>query len=103
MLLRLLRLFKTFGRDIVLLWYACRHSATPRFLKFAGLLLALYVLSPVDLISDLIPVLGWIDDVTLLAFAVPALLKLAPEPALREAHAATESLLSRLRLWLKKS
>lgn len=95
---RLFLLFRTLGRDIFVLWYACRHPATPRFLKFAGLLLGLYILSPVDLISDLIPVIGWIDDVTLLAFGVPALLKLVPEPALRAADASTDGLLSRLKL-----
>jgi uncharacterized membrane protein YkvA (DUF1232 family) len=103
MFLRLLRLIRTAGRDLVVLWYACRHPATPRALKIAAILLGLYVLSPVDLISDLIPVLGWIDDVTLLAFGIPALLRLVPQPALHQAHAATEGLLSRVRLWYRKS
>jgi uncharacterized membrane protein YkvA (DUF1232 family) len=103
MFLRLLRLLRTAGRDVLVLWYACRHPATPRSMKIGAILLALYVLSPVDLISDFLPILGWIDDVTLLALGVPALLKLAPQHALHEAHAATEGLLSRVRLWYRKS
>jgi uncharacterized membrane protein YkvA (DUF1232 family) len=103
MFFRLLRLLRTAGRDVLVLWYACRNPATPRFVKVGAFLLALYVLSPVDLISDLLPVLGWIDDVTLLALGIPALLKLAPQHALHQAHSATEGLLSRVRLWYKKS
>jgi uncharacterized membrane protein YkvA (DUF1232 family) len=103
MFLRLLRLFRTVGRELVVLWYACRNPATPRVLKLGAVLLALYILSPVDLISDLLPVLGWVDDVTLLAFGIPALLKLVPERALRDAHFAAEGLLSRVRLWHRKS
>lgn len=103
MFLRLLRLIRTAGRDVLVLWYACRHPAAPRTLKIGAILMALYVLSPVDLISDLLPVLGWIDDVALLAFGIPALLRLAPQPALHDAHAATEGLLSKVRLWYRKS
>jgi uncharacterized membrane protein YkvA (DUF1232 family) len=99
----LLRLLRTAGRDVLVLWYACRNPATPRSLKIGALLLALYVLSPVDLISDLLPVLGWIDDVTLLALGIPVLLRLAPQHALHQAHTATENLLSRVRLWYRKS
>jgi uncharacterized membrane protein YkvA (DUF1232 family) len=103
MFFRLLRLLRTAGRDVLVLWYACRNPATPRFVKVGAFLLALYVLSPVDLISDLLPVLGWIDDVTLLALGIPALLKLAPQHALHQAYSATDGLLSRVRLWYKKS
>lgn len=103
MFLRLLRLFRTAGREVLVLWYACRNPTTPRPLKIGALLLALYVLSPVDLVSDLLPILGWIDDVALLAFGIPALLRLVPQPALHQAHAATERLLSRFRLWYRKS
>jgi uncharacterized membrane protein YkvA (DUF1232 family) len=45
-------------------------------LLLAGLLL--YVISPVDLISDFLPVLGWLDDMALLTFALPALLNFLP-------------------------
>ncbi|WP_026075669.1 YkvA family protein [Noviherbaspirillum massiliense] len=98
MFLRLTRLFRTAGRDIVTLWYACRHPATPRRLKLATMLLGLYILSPVDLVPDWFPVLGWIDDVTLLAFGIPALLRLMPQRALQDAHSASFSLISRWRL-----
>jgi uncharacterized membrane protein YkvA (DUF1232 family) len=103
MLFRLGRLFRLVGREILMLWYACRHPATPRLLKMAAVLLALYILSPVDLIPDWLPIVGWIDDVTLLAFGIPALLKLAPEHVLHEASSATEGLLSKWKLRFGRS
>ncbi|MES2537364.1 MAG: YkvA family protein [Pseudomonadota bacterium] len=96
---RLLRIFKATGREITVLWYACRHPATPLFVKLAAALLLMYVISPIDLVPDALPVLGWIDDVTLLAFGIPAILKLIPGPALTEAHSSSERLLSRWAFW----
>jgi uncharacterized membrane protein YkvA (DUF1232 family) len=96
---RLRRLFRLFSRDAVTLWYACRHPGAPGMLRFSALLLLLYVLSPIDVIPDWIPVLGWLDDVTILAFCVPLLLKFAPAPVLAEARSATESFLGRSKLW----
>lgn len=98
MFLRLGRLFRAVGRDILVLWFACRHPGTPMRLKLVAALLALYVLSPVDVIPDWFAILGWVDDVTLLALGIPALLRFMPAEALQQAHAATNALLSRWRI-----
>jgi uncharacterized membrane protein YkvA (DUF1232 family) len=102
MFYRLRRLFRLLSRDTVLLWYACRNPATPKAAKLGALLLVMYIVSPIDLIPDTLPVLGWLDDVAVLAFAIPAVLKLVPQPALQQANAATDRLLSRWRLWRGK-
>ena len=99
MLARLRSLFRTTGRELAVLWYACRHPSTPRMVKLAAIVLVGYVISPIDLIPDALPVLGWIDDVTLLAFGIPALLKLVPANALLDAHSASERLLSKWAFW----
>ena len=96
MFFRLGRLFRTVGREIIVLWYACRNPATPLHLKMAALLLGLYVLSPVDMMPDWFAILGWADDVTLLALGIPALLRLVPGHALQQAHLAADRLLSRV-------
>jgi uncharacterized membrane protein YkvA (DUF1232 family) len=88
MLFRLGRLIRLAGRDIVVLWYACRSPATPFPLKLAAAVTALYVVSPIDILPDWIPLVGWVDDLTLLALGVPMLLALVPEPVLRQARAA---------------
>jgi len=101
MFLRLGRLFRAVGRDIVVLWYACRHPATPLRFKLLALLIGLYVLSPVDMLPDWLALLGWFDDVTLLALGIPALLKFAPAGVLQQARAAAERLLSRSRFGMR--
>ena len=78
-------------RDGVTLWFALRDPRTPWWVKaLAGLVVA-YALSPIDLVPDFIPVLGYLDDVLLLPGLIWLALRLMPE-AVREdcrAHAET--------------
>lgn len=53
-------------RDGVMLWFACRDSRTPWWLKGLAFFVVAYALSPIDLVPDFIPVLGFLDDVILL-------------------------------------
>lgn len=63
---------KAVKRDSVTLWFARKHPATPWYAKALGVFVVAYALSPIDLIPDFIPVLGYLDDVLLL----PALIRL---------------------------
>jgi uncharacterized membrane protein YkvA (DUF1232 family) len=78
MLLKLKMLLRAFGRNGLVLLYAVRKPGTPRWVRFAALGLVLYVLSPIDLISDLLPIIGWADDLAILTFGVPWLLSKIP-------------------------
>lgn len=60
-------------RDGVTLWFVCRHPGTPWYAKALGIFVVAYALSPIDLIPDFIPLLGYVDDLLLL----PGLLWLA--------------------------
>ena len=53
-------------RDGVTLWFAAGHPRTPWYAKALGAFVVAYALSPIDLIPDFIPVLGYVDDVLLL-------------------------------------
>jgi len=55
---RLRRLARVAGREVTVLWFACRHPATPRTVKLGAAFLAVYLLSPIDLVPDTLPVLG---------------------------------------------
>ena len=57
---------KRVKRDGVTLWFAGKHPKTPWYAKALGLFVVAYALSPIDLIPDFIPVLGYVDDVLLL-------------------------------------
>ena len=56
------RLFTMFRKELLLAWALLRDPRAPKAAKAVVVLAGLYVLSPVDLVSDLIPVLGWLDD-----------------------------------------
>ncbi len=56
------RLLTTFRKELLLAWNLLRDPRTPVTARLATVLALLYVLSPIDLVPDMIPVLGWIDD-----------------------------------------
>lgn len=60
------------------LWFALRHPAAPGWLKWASAGLLLYLLSPLDLLPDALPVIGLVDDLVLLPLAVHWLLSRLP-------------------------
>ena len=61
------------------LWFALRHPAAPTWLKVGTALIVLYVLSPIDLIPDAIPLLGIVDDLVLVPLAMRWLLARLPQ------------------------
>ena len=65
--------------DGLMLWFACRDSRTPGWLKLVGFLVVAYALSPVDLVPDFIPVLGYLDDVILLPVLIWLVLRYLPK------------------------
>jgi len=75
---KLATLWFSLRREAALAWAMLRHPGTPRGAKLAVLAAVLYVLSPVDLVSDLIPVLGWIDDGVVAALLLGLAARLMP-------------------------
>jgi len=75
---RLLLLWTLVRGDARKLWRALRHPAAPGWLKLGVGLIALYVLSPVDLLPDVLPLLGIADDLVLVPLAIRWLLKRLP-------------------------
>ena len=75
---------KRVKRDGVTLWFAGKHPKTPWYAKALGLFVVAYALSPIDLIPDFIPVLGYVDDVLLLPGLIWLTLQLLPPDVLTE-------------------
>ncbi|NPC58712.1 YkvA family protein [Caenimonas soli] len=86
MLKRLTLLWTVLRGDARQLWFALRHPAAPGWLKLSTALIALYVLSPIDIIPDVVPVLGVMDDLVLVPLAIRWLLKRLP-PEIAQAAA----------------
>jgi uncharacterized membrane protein YkvA (DUF1232 family) len=81
--LRLLGWAKTLRRDLMTLWFVLRHPSTPWVARLLAALVTAYALSPVDLIPDFIPVLGWLDDLLIVPAGVWLLLRLVPPPVVQ--------------------
>ncbi len=81
-------------RDGVTLWFAGRHPATPWPAKALGLFVVAYALSPIDLIPDFIPVLGYVDDVLLLPALIFLAIRLLPDDVLAECRMQADEWMS---------
>lgn len=64
--------------DAKRLWYALRHPEAPVWLKAGATGIVLYLLSPIDLIPDMLPFLGVVDDLVLVQLALRWLLSRLP-------------------------
>ncbi len=78
-------------RDGVTLWFALRHPRTPRLAKLVAALVVAYALSPIDLVPDFIPVLGYLDDVILLPGLVWLAVRLVPDEVLAECRTSADA------------
>lgn len=64
--------------DVVALWLAARDPRVPWHAKVLAAAVAAYALSPIDLIPDFIPVLGYLDDLLIVSLGIWAAVKLIP-------------------------
>ncbi len=71
-------------RDARALWLAYRDPRTPWYAKAVAAAVAVYAFSPIDLIPDFIPVLGYLDDLLLVPLGVALALRLVPAEVMAE-------------------
>jgi uncharacterized membrane protein YkvA (DUF1232 family) len=84
-------------RDGLALYIAARDPRTPWFAKLLALLVAAYALSPIDLIPDAIPVLGFLDELILLPIAIALIARLIPAEIMAESRAAAQTMVEKPR------
>jgi uncharacterized membrane protein YkvA (DUF1232 family) len=73
--------------DVAALYFAARHPRTPWYAKLLIVAIVAYALSPIDLIPDFIPVLGFLDEIILLPFGIVLALRLVPASVMTECRA----------------
>ena len=66
-------------RHTLALYYACKDPRSPWLSRWLALFLVAYIVSPIDLIPDFIPVLGYLDELILVPFGCWILIKTLPE------------------------
>ena len=71
-------------RDVVALWLAAHDSRVPWYAKLVAGAVAAYALSPIDLIPDFIPVLGYLDDLIIVPLGILLAIRLVPDDLMQE-------------------
>lgn len=84
-------------RDVVAVYFAARDPQTPWPVRVLAVLVAAYALSPIDLIPDFIPVLGYLDDLLLVPLGLMLVIKLLPPQVLEASRAKASAVLARPR------
>ena len=82
---------KALKRDAHTVWLAARDPRTPWYAKALAIAVAGYAFSPIDLIPDFVPVLGYLDDLILVPVGLWLVLKLIPAEVLADHRAAAEA------------
>ncbi|MBC7237218.1 MAG: DUF1232 domain-containing protein [Chloroflexi bacterium] len=89
-------------RETLALYLASRDRRTPWYAKVWLALVVAYALSPIDLVPDFVPVLGYLDDVILVPLGIWLGLRMVPPEVMADARAAAEACRAaptRLRIW----
>src|SRR3954465_5347360 len=82
---QLQRWARTLKRDTVALYLAARDPRVPWYAKVVAACVAAYALSPIDLIPDFVPVIGYLDDIILVPLGIGLAIRLIP-PGILEEH-----------------
>ena len=88
MLARLRHWARAIKRDVHAVWLASRDPCVPWYAKALAVSIAAYAFSPIDLIPDFIPVLGYLDDAILLPLGILLVVRMIPPEVMAEHRAA---------------
>ncbi|QNX88415.1 YkvA family protein [Acinetobacter seifertii] len=77
---------KRLRKQIVMLWFASRHPQMPWLPKVIAVMAVAYAFSPIDLIPDFIPILGFVDDAIILPILIWLVLRFTPEQVIFDAE-----------------
>lgn len=81
---------KALKADVLALWFCQKHPETPLGAKIMAILIVAYALSPIDLIPDFIPIIGYLDDLIIIPIGVFLTLKMLPAIVLNESRSKAD-------------
>ena len=99
---RLRKWARKLKNQVVVMYFVMKHPDTPLFVKVCAAIIVGYALSPIDLIPDFVPVLGYLDDMILLPLGIMFVMKLVPVHIIEECRIKAESTLafSKPKIWI---
>lgn len=91
MLGRLKQWARVIKRDVHAIYLAKRDPRVPWYAKIVAICVVAYALSPIDLIPDFIPVLGYLDDLVILPLGIMLVVKMIPDEVIAEYRGKAEA------------
>jgi uncharacterized membrane protein YkvA (DUF1232 family) len=82
---------RTIKRDVHALYLAGRDPRVPWTAKLLAIAVAAYALSPIDLIPDFIPVIGYLDDLIIVPLGIMLVVRLVPTEVMTECRALADT------------
>jgi len=86
---------KQFTQQALTVYFAARDPRTPLLVRLLALAVAAYAFSPIDLIPDFIPVIGYLDDLVLLPLGIALIVRLTPPAVIADARRQAEQAVTR--------
>lgn len=88
--------------DLFVLFNAFKHPLTPWYAKVVAIFVVGYALSPIDLIPDFIPILGYVDDMLLLPLFITLAIRLIPADVMAECRLEARTTKTKMKriLWI---
>ncbi len=90
---KLKRWARLLKQNIVMLWFATKNPRTPWLPKTICIFIVAYALSPIDLIPDFIPILGYVDDLILLPVLIWIAIRLIPNQIIQASRVEADAYL----------
>ncbi|MET1030410.1 YkvA family protein [Domibacillus tundrae] len=84
---------KQLKRRLFVLYFAYQDERVPWYAKVFTACVVAYAFSPIDLIPDFIPILGYLDDLILVPLGIFLALKMIPEPVIADCEVKAEELI----------
>lgn len=84
---------RSLKRQIFTLYFACKDERVPWHVKVFTACVVAYAFSPIDIIPDFIPILGYLDDVILVPIGVMIALKMIPKNVLADCEVKAEEMM----------
>ena len=82
-------------RQALLVWFVARHPRLPWPARLLAMAVAAYAFSPIDLIPDFVPVVGYLDDLLVVPLGLLLVLRLLPPAVLAESREKARTVLAR--------
>ncbi|MCC8435162.1 DUF1232 domain-containing protein [Brevibacillus sp. M2.1A] len=86
---------KSLKLEAYVLYFAYKDSRVSWYAKLFAILVVAYAFSPIDLIPDFIPILGYLDDIILVPLGIWLALKLIPKPVISDCREKAQQLLTK--------